>query len=77
MKLINLEMDPTVFKSGVFLAKFGHKFSFPYLLSLIICGSVEKKLLERSALCIKVSSDSTTFLITMLIFQIFAHENSF
>ena len=44
MKLINLEMDPTVFKSGVFLAKFGHKFSFPYLLNLIICGSVEKKI---------------------------------
>ena len=31
MKLINLEMDSTVFKSGVFLAKFRHKllFSFP------------------------------------------------
>ena len=25
MKLINLEMDSTVFKSGVFLAKFRHK----------------------------------------------------
>ena len=25
MKLFNLEMDSTVFKSGVFLTKFGHK----------------------------------------------------
>ena len=25
MKLINLVMDSTVFKSGVFFAKFGHK----------------------------------------------------
>ena len=25
MKLINLEMDSTVFKSDVFLAEFGHK----------------------------------------------------
>ena len=25
MKLIDLEMDSTVFKSGVFLAEFGHK----------------------------------------------------
>ena len=25
MKLINLEMGSTVFKSGVFLAEFGHK----------------------------------------------------
>ena len=25
MKLFNIEMDSTVFKSGVFLTKFGHK----------------------------------------------------
>ena len=33
-------------------------------------------MLGRSVLCIKVFSDSITFLITMLIFQIFAHKNS-
>ena len=75
MKLINLEMDYTVLKSGVFLAKFGHKLLLSYLLSLIMCKSVGK-MLGRSALCIKVSSDSITFLKTMLIFQIFAHKNS-
>ena len=26
MKLFNLEIDSTVFKSGVYLIKFGHKF---------------------------------------------------
>ena len=29
MKLINLEMDSVVFKSGVFLAKVGHKLLLP------------------------------------------------
>ena len=42
MKLFNLEMDSTVFKSGVFLVKFGHKNTFLYLLSLIMCESVGK-----------------------------------
>ena len=28
MKLFNLEMDSTVFKSGVFLTKFAHKLLF-------------------------------------------------
>ena len=42
MKLFNLEMDSTMFKSGVFLTKFGHKLLLFYLLSLILCESVEK-----------------------------------
>ena len=50
--------------------------SFLYLLSLIMCERVEKKLLGRSALCIRVFSDPFTFLITIPIFQIFAHKNS-
>ena len=33
MKLVNLEMDSTVFKPGVFLAKFGHK--------LLLCLSAQ------------------------------------
>ena len=40
MKLINLEKESTVFKSGVCRTKFEHKFSFLYLLSLIMCESV-------------------------------------
>ena len=40
MKLFNLEMDSTVFKSGVVLTKFGHKLLL-YLLNLIMCESVE------------------------------------
>ena len=59
MKLFNLEIDSTVFNSGVFLTKFGHKFliflsaQYDYM-----CESVKKNnLLGRSALCIKVSSD--------------------
>ena len=42
MKLINLEMDSSVFKSGVFLANLNTKYSILYLLSLIICESVGK-----------------------------------
>ena len=36
------EMDCAVFKSGVFLTKFGQKLLPFYLLSLIMCESVEK-----------------------------------
>ena len=47
-----------------FLQNLDTNYSFPYLLSLIMCESVEK-MLGRSALCIKISSDSITFLIMM------------
>ena len=52
----------TVFKSGVILTKFGHKL----FLSLsaqpdYVWKRWEKKLLRRSALCIKICSDSITF----------------
>ena len=36
MKLFNLEMDCTVFKSGLFLTKFGNKLLLFYVLSLIM-----------------------------------------
>ena len=45
MKLFHLEMDSTVFKSGVFLTKFGHKLLLSVSVSLIMCESVGKKLL--------------------------------
>ena len=42
MKLINLEMDSTVFKSGVFLAKFGHKLLLSLSAKPDYIGSVGK-----------------------------------
>ena len=47
MKLFNLTIDSTVFKSRVFLSKFGHKLLL-YLLSLFMCESVGKKIIART-----------------------------
>ena len=52
-----IKVDSTVIKSGVFLTKFGHDFLF----SLSAQSDYVWKLLERSAICIKVSSDPITF----------------
>ena len=50
MKLIDLEMGSTVFKSGVFLAILDTNYSlhypFLYLLRLIMCESVGKIILQ-------------------------------
>ena len=62
MKLFNLEMDSTVFKLGVFLTKFGHKLLVSLSAQPDYVGKCSKKeLLGCSALCIRVSSDPTTF----------------
>ena len=42
MKLINLEMDSTVFKSVIFQQNSDTNYSFLYLLKVIICESVGK-----------------------------------
>ena len=39
MKLFNLEMDSTVFKSGVFLTKFGHIVVLIFI-TRVICENV-------------------------------------
>ena len=39
MKFLNLEMDSTVFKSGVVLTNFDTNYSFLYLFSLTTCDS--------------------------------------
>ena len=63
-------MDFTVFSLVNLLQNLDTNYSFHYLLSLIMCEKVgKKKLLGRSALCIKISSDQITFLIKMLIFS--------
>ena len=67
MQFFNLESGLYCAQSGVFLTKFGYKLLLFHLLSMIMCERVGKKLLGRSALCIKESSDPITFLKTMLI----------
>ena len=42
-------MGCAVFKSGVFLTKFGQKLLLFYLLSLIMCESVEKNNISEDA----------------------------
>ena len=42
MKLINLEMDSTVFKSVIFQQNSDTNYSFLYLFKVIICESVGK-----------------------------------
>ena len=68
-KLFHLENELYCVQSGVFPTKFGHKL----LLSLSaqfdnVLKSWKKELLGRFSLCITLSSDQITFLITMLIF---------
>ena len=43
MKVINIEMDSTMFKSGVFLAKFGHKLLLSLSLQPDFLRVLEKK----------------------------------
>ena len=62
--------DSTGFSLVNYLKNLDINYSFLYLLSLIMCERVEKKMIARtSALCIKGSSDPFIFLITM-------HKNS-
>ena len=71
MKLFNLEMDSTVFKSGVFLTKFGQKLLLFYLLSLIMCENVEKKIIARTYCFTHHSIFRPNYiLITILIFRL-------
>ena len=42
-----------------------------------MCEGVGKMIANSSALCIKVSSDPVTFLITMLIFRFSGRKNPF
>ena len=68
MKLFNLGNGLYWVQSGVFLTKFGHNIT-PFLSAQPDSARKSwKKLLGRSALCVKVTSDPVIFLITMLIF---------
>ena len=68
MNLCHLNHGLYCVQSGVLPKYLDTNYFFLYLLSLIMCERVGKQLLKCSALCIRVSSDLLTFLITMLIF---------
>ena len=68
MNLFHLEHGLYWVQSGVLPKNLDTNYSFLYLLSLIMCERVGKKLLGPPALCIKGSSDPFIFLITMLTF---------
>ena len=61
MKLFNLEVDSTVFKSGVFITKFGHKLLLFYLLGLIMFESVGKIIARTHCFMYQGILDQITF----------------